>query len=1517
MLSTGLPQPVPYSSTWNVQSKVALKQLKESQRGIRFHNGFLHWRQAGDEIGCTILYFIIALLDKWIALLSGKNSIDAQSGNTSLQVGFVSTSGKFRFAVGFGLAYYLIGAVLLDYNASALNELAAKTTQEIVRSNDDLPHAIKAQRDSAKALYWKTLRRYIFLLTWSLAITTTLVLFFSDSKEAIVLYFGFVVAYSGLLWYQVSQSSSRPSTYANLLQYTKIFSGPHALKPLIIGLCLALPTGFVLRHFQPRLIYSDVIALGVGTWSVAILSIWAVNIVGKTPDVLVKATEHGYHAIYDTGLDPAWSQDELRFNFASLLECPAEQRRLLSPDSLEGQQIQAIFTETFRAALSKPVIAAFPDFQMLLEASSKSFQHRKVTVELVAMKQVEAAVHSTRAISRSTTSGILILVACNAKFLDTQGQVPTHCLYNVAEIICHTVAESLLGYNHHHAGLAETVLRDTSDPMMRIPHSFTCRNDPAKIGGKRSLITYFKKEMLQGLCLGFAPDLSWDTLPEKLRKNLIQRVINTRHSLTKKNEKYVKSVLNVDNFDVYLARCNYAAGISALYYCDTAGRSLMASHLLPTEASQHGPPALRAHCRRQTAYSIPYRAAGFIWHNAGKILKFFATAFIADAEYQRELNCTTAGYPTFVRASAKFVLNGLWVSSKTMQSFLLPYFLFHNRSKVDSLWRRIQGREVSFKRKHISIQTLEGQYTAFVHSGDDGAFKLYQYRGEHNSEPQCNADLAYINCYSKEMVLLSRQDIQNGEVVSGAEYQYADRGETARKRIFRTASLQASPITRKGTEGHDLYQLINYNGKGLIESGSYIKDGNLIRFHYNYRKSSKMNAELLRAEFVLPHMSCSVSWCTPPLRNPEKLEKWVSYSEVTEAIYVVGQDVWESKWSYDHKYHPTITTKLNGESVETPPLIKYDYLNILSRPRKTSYLDDNPLHGFTTVRPNTVARWLGFYRHYYPFRTSESRYWLWKAWKNSADYDGVVVRWMDEKLLRRDDSLRPYWRKRDWGHLASAEQYLLQNLDSVLAKVDLDKTISSWTPLAIKMNDLLSFGPGGDASGRTRSRLTSQEHHDDASLHVIAVDTGTWPNEGGGVSACRRDVINNLKTIKWHMVVESANDFGIPKHQIEKNVHSLKVIPIWGLDLMTPTHGLFENRLDSEIKHNARHADKEDIRDNFIPILASLISGARSLTLEASDLKQMTRALVNLNAYFGEGSQHWRSVWNSKIVKNAWRRLWLTELTPNVRPCSLWFAAELPTLGQLDEGLELWSRYLFIFSIPVPEKMPDVFQASHHSVSASYGVVCKVRRQCTLQIWDHAISWRETNLYLSSALCPSAPFVRNSLLGLLRMTSVLTLHHADTILPCADFFNPGWEIEIGTCEGSIEHHNSFARKVDPIVNGITDMEQFAPVQDITSKTPTVTMLSHVWYAKDIKTAILAADIIVNEWGFKDYQLDIYGAVDKAPAYSTSCQEIISAKSLGQNVCLRGEADPTSVLEKTVCHLPCPCCTTANSDSGYS
>lgn len=53
-----MPKPIPFSSTWNVQSKVALKTIKQLQKGIRFHNGFFHWRQAGDEVGTQLRHHI-------------------------------------------------------------------------------------------------------------------------------------------------------------------------------------------------------------------------------------------------------------------------------------------------------------------------------------------------------------------------------------------------------------------------------------------------------------------------------------------------------------------------------------------------------------------------------------------------------------------------------------------------------------------------------------------------------------------------------------------------------------------------------------------------------------------------------------------------------------------------------------------------------------------------------------------------------------------------------------------------------------------------------------------------------------------------------------------------------------------------------------------------------------------------------------------------------------------------------------------------------------------------------------------------------------------------------------------------------------------------------------------------------------------------------------------------------------------------------------------------------------------
>lgn len=122
-----------------------------------------------------------------------------------------------------------------------------------------------------------------------------------------------------------------------------------------------------------------------------------------------------------------------------------------------------------------------------------------------------------------------------------------------------------------------------------------------------------------------------------------------------------------------------------------------------------------------------------------------------------------------------------------------------------------------------------------------------------------------------------------------------------------------------------------------------------------------------------------------------------------------------------------------------------------------------------------------------------------------------------------------------------------------------------------------------------------------------------------------------------------------------------------------------------------------------------------------------------------------------------------------------------------------------------------------------------------------------------------------------------------------------WEAEIGTDQGRIGSKKSFSRKIDPIVNGIGDVSKFNPAE-VRSEKPTVVMLSNVQFIKDIRTAVLSADIIVNQFGFKDYQLLIYGAQDRQPSYTLETNQLIQEKNLSSHVKLQGFGKPSEVLK---------------------
>lgn len=123
-----------------------------------------------------------------------------------------------------------------------------------------------------------------------------------------------------------------------------------------------------------------------------------------------------------------------------------------------------------------------------------------------------------------------------------------------------------------------------------------------------------------------------------------------------------------------------------------------------------------------------------------------------------------------------------------------------------------------------------------------------------------------------------------------------------------------------------------------------------------------------------------------------------------------------------------------------------------------------------------------------------------------------------------------------------------------------------------------------------------------------------------------------------------------------------------------------------------------------------------------------------------------------------------------------------------------------------------------------------------------------------------------------------------------------WEVELGTDGSNVDHRNHFRRKIDPVVNGISNMDAYKPVDKVRTDIPTVVMLSNIQFIKGIKLAIQAADNIVNQFGFKDYRLVIYGAKDRQPAYALQMEKLIVEKNLAAHVTLAGFGNSKEVLK---------------------
>jgi hypothetical protein len=218
-------KPLPYTSTWNLQVKVAFNTLRGFDKGLRLHNGFVHWRHASHEIAHGVLYFLLALLDRWIELICGGRLIGL----------IVLSNSNSRLGVGLGLVYYLFGAVTLDIKVHPLYDGIRNVSTIRLQSAAHLKEVAKQDAKNLQNLYWGTLFKFLVIHAWGLCFVTSFFWVYVNDEEATITFVSYIAAYTGLLWFQ----------------YNKVFAGRAALKPVAFAIALGFALGLSLRLTRP------------------------------------------------------------------------------------------------------------------------------------------------------------------------------------------------------------------------------------------------------------------------------------------------------------------------------------------------------------------------------------------------------------------------------------------------------------------------------------------------------------------------------------------------------------------------------------------------------------------------------------------------------------------------------------------------------------------------------------------------------------------------------------------------------------------------------------------------------------------------------------------------------------------------------------------------------------------------------------------------------------------------------------------------------------------------------------------------------------------------------------------------------------------------------------------------------------------------------------------------------------------------------------------------------------------
>jgi hypothetical protein len=384
-------KPLPYTSTWNLQTKVALNTLRSFDKGLRLHNGFIHWRHGKAEIANGVLYFLLALLDRWIELICGGRLIDL----------IVLSHGQSRIAVGLGLIYYLFGAVTLDIKCNPLYDAVKKVSLERLRSAAHLNDVARNDAYNKQRLYWGTLLKFICIHIWGLAFVTSFFWVYVEDEQATIVLLAYIFAYTGLLWFQ----------------YNRVFAGPSTLPPLIFSVILGFAIGLPLRILRPSVFWNDVLALGIATWTCGILTFRTVNLSAPQFKEINEAEKSISYSQKAIGPNNRFSYNQLDVLFDELEGLPENERLRISQASPIAVEVLQILTSAKHMSKCPEIKSAFSDAFALLDQIIVSLSSGEIIVECVSLNNMISTRYDIFAVSRKIERQLKIFIS-----MDHQGR---------------------------------------------------------------------------------------------------------------------------------------------------------------------------------------------------------------------------------------------------------------------------------------------------------------------------------------------------------------------------------------------------------------------------------------------------------------------------------------------------------------------------------------------------------------------------------------------------------------------------------------------------------------------------------------------------------------------------------------------------------------------------------------------------------------------------------------------------------------------------------------------------------------------------------------------------------------------------------------------------------------------------------------------------------------------------------------------------------------------------------------